>query len=216
VLGSFGFSGDVADQLVGSLSGGEQTRLALGKVMATPVNLLVLDEPTNHLDLPACDLLEDALIAYPGTVLLVTHDRHLIRSVADALVEVRDGWARWHEGVDERVLGLAPAAAEAAPPRPAAKPASVPKPAAAKAERKRSEAEARNQRHQATKDRRKELARVERAWEAAESRTIELAKLLADPDLYADPERVKAVVAEHEAAKDIAARLMSEWERLSS
>ena len=72
--------------------------------MVDPVNLLVLDEPTNHLDLPSCDVLEEALIAYPGTVLLVTHDRYLIRSVADALVEVRDGRVVYHPGVDEEVL----------------------------------------------------------------------------------------------------------------
>jgi ATP-binding cassette subfamily F protein 3 len=104
VLGSFGFPGDAADRLVGDLSGGECTRLALAKVLADPVNLLLLDEPTNHLDLPSCDLLEDALSAYPGTVILVTHDRHLIRGVAESLVEVRDGMAVQHLGVDEAVL----------------------------------------------------------------------------------------------------------------
>ncbi len=116
VLGSFGFSGDAADRRVGELSGGEQTRLALAKTMATPVNLLVLDEPTNHLDLPSCDLLEDALSAYPGTVLLVTHDRHLIRNVADGLIDVRDGTVRVIDGVPEEILTRTAAQAAASSP----------------------------------------------------------------------------------------------------
>jgi len=104
VLGSFGFSGDAVDRLVGDLSGGERTRLALAEAMCNPVNLLVLDEPTNHLDLPSCDILEDALKAYPGTVLLVSHDRYLIRNTVDDLVVVRDGQVVHHTGVDEALL----------------------------------------------------------------------------------------------------------------
>ncbi len=104
VLGSFGFSGDAVDRLVGDLSGGERTRLALAEIMCNPVNLLVLDEPTNHLDLPSCDVLEDALRVYPGTVLLVSHDRYLIRNTVEELVAVRDGRVVHHHEVDESVL----------------------------------------------------------------------------------------------------------------
>ena len=199
------------------LSGGERTRLALAKVMADPVNLLVLDEPTNHLDLPSCDLLEDALSVYPGTVLLVTHDRHLIRSVADALVEVRGGRARWSDGVDEAVLapGGTTSRRATAPPRAAA-PAAAPAAGRGSGGRdraaRRDTAEARNRRGAALKPAKQRLAKAERAWEKAEHRVAELQAQLADPDVYADADKVKELVARHDAAKTVASEAMSEWE----
>lgn len=212
MLGAFRFSGDEVEKRVRVLSGGEKSRLALCKLMAEPVNLLCMDEPTNHLDIPSRDVVEDALDEYPGTVVLITHDRHLLRSIADTVIEILDGrvtvfpggyeyYLRKRSGrddgtvVDERSDGPSPAQVEA--------------------ERKRREAETRNRLYRATKDSRDRLAAVERELTEAEAEVADLNRQLADPGVYEDEERVKELVERHGRAKDRAQKLYEEWERLS-
>ena len=215
-LGAFGFSGDAVERKVGDLSGGERTRLALGKLMVEPHNLLVLDEPTNHLDLPSCDLLEDALRAYAGTVLLVTHDRALIRAVCTSLIEVRHGTARFHPDVDEAVLTptLGPATTL---PSPAARAGSRPAERRATAggnrrDERRFDAERREARHRATRDLKKAVRDAERAWETAEQVVTELERQLADPEIYGEHGRIAELAARHGQARKEALAAMEAWE----
>ena len=91
LLGCFLFSGDDVFKPLGVLSGGERNRFALARILVSPSNFLLLDEPTNHLDMRAKDVLLDAIAAFSGTVVFVSHDRYFIDRLATRVIEVENG-----------------------------------------------------------------------------------------------------------------------------
>ena len=119
-LGRFGFSGDEVQRQASTLSGGERARVALAMLMLTRANLLVLDEPTNHLDVETIEVLEDAIEGYEGTVILVSHDRAMLRALATKvwvlherhITEFDGSFAEWEVVSEERAHAASVRAAE--------------------------------------------------------------------------------------------------------
>jgi ATP-binding cassette subfamily F protein 3 len=133
-LARFLFTDEDVFKHIGNLSGGERSRVALAKLTLQPANVLLLDEPTNHLDIPARQVLEEVLREYEGTIIMVSHDRYFISTVADQIWAVEDGVVRVYQGSYEEYLTLReqgryqlevaePAPVTAAPSRKKGKPA---------------------------------------------------------------------------------------------
>ena len=95
---AFLFQGDDVDKRIANLSGGEKSRIILATLLGRPLNFLVLDEPTNHLDIQSREVLLDALQKFEGTVILVSHDRHFLRSLVNRVFEIDHGDMRIYEG----------------------------------------------------------------------------------------------------------------------
>ncbi len=104
IAGRMMFSGELGDKKISVLSGGERSRVMLGKIIATPANLLFLDEPTNHLDMQSIDALADAIEDFEGSLIMVTHSEMLLRKLADALIIFHKGSAEYFEGTYDEFL----------------------------------------------------------------------------------------------------------------
>ena len=184
-LGGFGFSGERAERPVRTLSGGEKARLTLALTAWRSPHILLLDEPTNHLDLDMRHALTIALQEYEGAVVLVSHDRHLLRLVADDLLLVDRGIVRPYEGdLDDYASWLRQArkvlADDVAVGAVAPDVLGVPPTREDKATKRKSAADARAQ----LKPLRKQIKDMERLMEKLRTRKREIDERLADPELY--------------------------------
>ena len=208
LLGRFGLTGDQVYQRVGDLSGGEKSRAALAKLVAQGANVLVLDEPTNHLDLWACDALEQALLEFEGTAIVVSHDRYFLNRVVDLLL-VLDGAGHVqviHGNYDTYELMRAQQEANRT-----AKTESRKKP-----EPSRGETPPEPSTNAKGKRKRKfpyrKIEDLEAEIAATETEVQELEQLMASPDLYRDGERVKQTTKAFEEAKATLKHLYEHWE----
>ena len=180
-LGKFRFSGDQALAPVGPMSGGEKARLSLALIAWNKPNLLVLDEPTNHLDMETREALTVALSSYEGAVLLVSHDRHLMRASCDELWLVRDGKLSEFDGdLDEYAeIVLKDKKARNAASEDTGAPASI-----NRKEQRRNEAQERARISALSKPLKKELSKIEKELDSANKEKSALDLKLADSDFY--------------------------------
>ena len=236
LLGAFLFHGDDVEKRVNVLSGGERARLALAKMLVSPDPLLLLDEPTNHLDIDSVDVLEKALVDFPGTIILISHDEHLVRAVANKVVDVRDHKVTVYDGDYDYFLYKLAELQAAAQGETSSKTMSSYGTSGARTvksavpevgqtvgasrnvktkEQRRAEADERNRRSRALRETKKRLDEVEAALTPAHKRYDELMMLMADEALYNDPQKFNECMAEYQALSKKIPALEAEWLELS-
>ncbi|WP_026678647.1 ABC-F family ATP-binding cassette domain-containing protein [Fictibacillus gelatini] len=206
VLGNFLFSGDDVLKHVSELSGGQKARLALAKLMMQKANLLLLDEPTNHLDLDSKEVLEQALIDYPGTIVFISHDRYFINRIATKVAELSPhGITNYLGDYDYYVEKKAEMAARE----------ELEKEKQATYEPKNEttytyDKEAKRQ----DRKRMRRIEEIERLLEELEEKQAAYEEALCDPDVYQDYEKTQDYQNKVDSVKDEIEKLMEEWEKL--
>ncbi|TMH87574.1 MAG: ATP-binding cassette domain-containing protein, partial [Betaproteobacteria bacterium] len=217
-LGGFNFPGDMATTSIETFSGGEKARLALALIVWQRPNLLLLDEPTNHLDLETREALTVALAQFEGTLVLVSHDRHLLRATTDQFLIVAEGRLQAFDGdledYREWLFRTKLAPAETVPLPEAEKPAAAAPPVAStRRGQKRKEAEDRQRQSAARKPIESRIKRLEELMAKLNAQKSAIDARLADPAIYGEAEKdaLKALIVDQAFVARELAQLEAEW-----
>ncbi|MEN1969471.1 ABC-F family ATP-binding cassette domain-containing protein [Lentibacillus sp. N15] len=205
VLGNFLFSGDDVLKQVHSLSGGEKARLSLAKLMMQQANLLVLDEPTNHLDIDSKEVLEAALIDFPGTIIFVSHDRYFINRITDQVVEMQRDGATVYLGDYDYYIEKKQEEAERERLRQTDEVVQTGKEKASttyQQEKKRLSEQRKTERR---------ITELETTIEQLEEDLVNLEHQMTEPEIYQDHEKALDLTKQTSALKERMEQLMEEW-----
>lgn len=210
-LGNFLFSGDDVLKIVSTLSGGEKARLALSKLMLQKANLLILDEPTNHLDIDSKEVLENALIDYPGTILFVSHDRYFINRIATKVLELSGDGCTEYLGdydyfVEKKTEMKELAALETTVPAKISGIADTPDKQSYQLDKESKKQE---------RQRKRKLEEIELKISELEAQISKYEQQLCDPNIFQNHEKVLEITQLNDQAKADLERLMDEWTELA-
>ncbi|MFC5464020.1 ABC-F family ATP-binding cassette domain-containing protein [Lederbergia graminis] len=209
VLGNFLFSGDDVLKIVSTLSGGEKARLALAILMLEKSNFLILDEPTNHLDLDSKEILENALVDYPGTILFVSHDRYFINRIATKVIELTPDGAVEYLGdydyyVQKKAETLELAAME-----------STENDTKKQVESTKTSYQQDKEMKKLERQRKRRIEEIEEKMNDLEGKIEEQEQLLCLPEIFEDHEKVININDSIESLKDEVNELLEEWTELA-
>ena len=211
LLGAFLFTGDDVFKKVGVLSGGEKSRLALAKILLSPSNFIILDEPTNHLDYSSKKVLQQALVNFSGSLILVSHDVEFLKPIANRVVDIRAGKLKIYEGDIEYYFYKRNAETEQVSIIKVEQQADT----TSRKEQKRIEAEKRQQRYNATKDLKERSSKLEKEIHKLEQELEKINATLINPDLYNNPNQIKELNEKHQKLKLSLDEKVKEWEEVS-